>query len=85
MEIYIKMDDPSSTQKTESDKQQEDSPDFLQGDFLNVSDVFSAIRIRRNFSSNNEMDKFLLDYGFNFLPYFGGVLYVIYYFGTIIN
>lgn len=42
-----------------------------------VGDVFPTFRIRRAFCCNNEMDRFFLDYGCNFLPAFGAILYLL--------
>lgn len=45
---------------------------------------FSSIWIRRYFRTDNEMDRILLDYGFNFLPYIGMFFYVILFFSKIV-
>lgn len=41
------------------------------------SDVLQPSRIRRFIQSSHGLDRFLLDYGFNILPYFGFVIYLI--------
>jgi hypothetical protein len=45
---------------------------------FNASNIFSAFWIRCLIRSNNEMDRFLLDYGFNFLLYFGSILWLLF-------
>lgn len=44
-----------------------------------ISNFFQSFRIRRSFRTDNEMDRFLLDYGFNFLPSFSAVLWIIFF------
>lgn len=44
---------------------------------LNGSDVFQSSRIRRVIQGSNGLDRFLLDYGFNILPYFSFIIYLI--------
>lgn len=39
---------------------------------------FSTIWLRWSVRGNNEMDRFLLDYGLNFLPYIGIILYSVF-------
>jgi hypothetical protein len=39
---------------------------------------FSAIRIRWTVRNDNELNRFLLDYGCNFLPYIGFISYIIF-------
>ena len=51
--------------------------------FIIPFQFFSSIWVRCPFSNDNEMDRFLLDYGRNFLPYFGSVFYIIYFITTI--
>ncbi len=46
--------------------------------YFNAGNIFSAIWIRRTFRTSNEVDRFLLDYGFNFLLYFGILLWVLF-------
>jgi hypothetical protein len=41
--------------------------------------VFPAVRIRRAISYNNEINTFLLDYGFYFLLPFGTLLYAAFF------
>jgi hypothetical protein len=43
----------------------------------NVSDIFQPTRVRCSIRICDEIDGFLLDYGFNFLPYFSGIIYAI--------
>ena len=45
---------------------------------FNAGNIFSAIWIRRTFRTSNEVDRFLLDYGFNFLLYFGILLWMLF-------
>lgn len=44
----------------------------------NVGYVFSTFWLRRTFRIDNEVDRFLLDYGFNFLLYFGIFLWCLF-------
>jgi hypothetical protein len=46
--------------------------------YFNAGNIFFAFWIRRPFRANNEIDRFLLDYGFNFLLYFGILLWVLF-------
>ena len=43
-----------------------------------VSNVFQSIRVRCTFQINDGFDRFLLDYGRNFLWRFGSVLWFIF-------
>jgi hypothetical protein len=47
--------------------------------FVNVINVLSTFWVRYNICDNNEYDRILLNYRSNFLPYFGGILYLIYF------
>lgn len=40
--------------------------------------VLQSVRVRRSVCSNNEMDRVLLDYGFNFLLPFGIILWIVF-------
>lgn len=40
--------------------------------------VLQSVRVRRSIRHNNEMDRVLLDYGFNFLLPFGVILWVVF-------
>jgi hypothetical protein len=62
--VKIENMDPDSLLK--SGKQQQNS-DHL----LDAEHVLPAFRLRCAVSVDNEMDRFLLDYGHNFLPYIG--------------
>jgi hypothetical protein len=44
----------------------------------NGSNVFQSSWIRRVVQTNNDLDRFLLDYGFTFLPSCGVVSWVIF-------
>lgn len=46
---------------------------------LNGRNVFSTVWIRRAFYDHNEIDKFLLDYGFYFLLPVGSLLYTTFF------
>lgn len=63
------MDGDSSTEKNK--KKTSD-------DVLNFSHVLQPIRVRRSVPSDNELDRVLLGYGFNFLLPFGAVLWVLF-------
>ena len=43
----------------------------------NASDIFQSARLRRSIQVRNGLDRFLLDYGFNFLPYISLLFYII--------
>lgn len=43
----------------------------------NASYVFLPIWLRSIIQINNELDRFLLDYGFNILPYIGIFFYML--------
>ena len=44
----------------------------------NPRNVLQSVRVRRSVRVNNEVDRVLLDYGFNFLLPFGVVLWIIF-------
>ena len=44
----------------------------------NFSDILQPIRVRHSVSPDNELDRVLLDYGFNFLLPFGAVLWIVF-------
>jgi hypothetical protein len=44
----------------------------------NDSNVLQPFWVRRAFCVGNEMDRFLLDYGFNFLLPFGAFLWLVF-------
>ncbi len=44
----------------------------------NISDFFQSLGFRCPLRSDNEMDRVLLDYGFNFLPSFSVILWTIF-------
>jgi hypothetical protein len=44
----------------------------------NTSNVLQSVRVRRSVRVNYEMDRVLLDYGFNFLLPFGVVLWIVF-------
>lgn len=46
---------------------------------LNFSNIFQPVWIRRSISTNNELDRVLLDYGFNFLLPFGLLLWIVFF------
>jgi hypothetical protein len=43
-----------------------------------TGNVLQSVRVRRSVRVNNEMDRVLLDYGFNFLFPFGLFLWIIF-------
>jgi hypothetical protein len=43
-----------------------------------TGNVLQSVRVRRSVRVNNEMDRVLLDYGFNFLLPFGVVLWIVF-------
>jgi hypothetical protein len=44
----------------------------------NVMHVLQPIRVRHTFQSYNGIDRFLLDYGYNFLPYITVISWIIF-------
>lgn len=50
----------------------------ISGSMSNTSHILQSTRVRRTVCSNNEVDRVLLDYGFNFLLPFGVVLWVVF-------
>jgi len=44
---------------------------------LNGSDVFQPSRVRRLIQGSDGLDRFLLDYGYNFLPRFSFIIWII--------
>ena len=42
-----------------------------------VGDILQPFGVRCSIRVCNEIDRFLLDYGFNFLPYISFVIYII--------
>jgi hypothetical protein len=44
----------------------------------NASDIFQPARLRRSIQVRNGLDRFLLDYGFNFLPYISVAIWIIF-------
>lgn len=47
-------------------------------DEFNPRNVLQSVRVRRSVCTNNEVDRVLLDYGFNFLLPFGIVLWIVF-------
>jgi hypothetical protein len=45
---------------------------------LSPSNVLQSVGVRRSVRSDNEMDRVLLDYGFNFLLPFGIFLWIVF-------
>jgi hypothetical protein len=43
-----------------------------------ASDIFQSARLRRSIQVHNGLDRFLLDYGFNFLPYISVAIWIIF-------
>jgi hypothetical protein len=46
---------------------------------FNFGDVFQSVRVRRSFQRGNDIDRFLLDYGYNFLPYIAIISWIIFF------
>lgn len=44
-----------------------------------VSNVFQSTRLRRTIQSSVRLDRFLLDYGFNFLPHLSVIIWIIFF------
>jgi len=45
---------------------------------VNGRNIFLPIWLRPFVQINNELDRFLLDYGFNILPYIGIIIYMLF-------
>jgi hypothetical protein len=43
-----------------------------------ASNIFQSARLRRSIQVHNGLDRFLLDYGFNFLPYVSVAIWIIF-------
>lgn len=56
----------------------------ISGCLFNIGNLLQSFRIRRTVCSNDEIDRVLLDYGFNFLLPFGVVLWVVFLVTTFI-
>ena len=50
----------------------------ISGGMSNTGHVLQSTRVRRSVCPNDEIDRVLLDYGFNFLLPFGGVLWIVF-------
>ena len=48
---------------------------------VDAGDLLQPARFRRAIQSSNGLDRFLLDYGYNFLPYIAGVIYIVFLLG----
>jgi len=46
-------------------------------DCVDVGDIFQPFRVRCSIRVCNEIDRFLLDYGCNFLPYISFIIYIL--------
>lgn len=44
---------------------------------VNVGNILQPTRVRCSICLCNEIDRFLLDYGYNFLPYISTAIYII--------
>lgn len=51
----------------------------FKGYLTNVINVLSTFWVRCDICNNNEYDRILFNYRSNFLPYFGTLLYLIYF------
>jgi hypothetical protein len=51
--------------------------DLNRDNCTDVSNIFQPTGVRCFICLHNEIDGFLLDYGFNFLPYLSGIIYCI--------
>lgn len=65
--------DPDSCINSEKQEQNSDN-------MPNAGHLFSSIGVRCTIFTNNELDKFLLDYGFNFLPVVSIVSWILFLF-----
>jgi len=48
---------------------------------VDACDLLQPARFRRAIQSSNGLDRFLLDYGYNFLPYVAIIIYSIFLLG----
>ena len=60
---------PSIKSRTENDKTK------ISNNMSNVGDVFQPLWIRRYSDNVDEVNRFLLGYGYNFLPYISFIIY----------
>jgi hypothetical protein len=42
-----------------------------------VGNILQPLRVRCSICVCDEIDRFLLDYGFNFLPYISSIIYIV--------
>lgn len=70
--------DPDGDTQIKSIKRQGEENSFFQRYFHNASNVFFTLWLRWTLRDDNELDRFLLDYRRNFLPYFGIIFYLVY-------
>ena len=61
----------------DGDSKRQNKKSTLGNDSANAGDLLQPARVRCSICLYNEIDRFLLDYGFNFLPYFSILLYTI--------
>jgi hypothetical protein len=63
----------------ESDSKRKKNKKKISGRVSNSGDIFQSFRVRRSIPFDYELDRVLLDYGFNFLLPFGIFLWVIFF------
>ena len=61
----------------DGDSKRQNKKSTLGNDSADAGDLFQPTGVRCPIRLCNEIDRFLLDYGFNFLPYFSIILYFI--------
>ena len=61
----------------DGDSKRQNKKDSRGNHIVNAGNVFQSIRVRCTIRLCNEINGFLLDYGFNFLPYISILIYGI--------
>ena len=61
----------------DGDSKRQDNKDSLGNHSVNAGNVFQSTGIRCSIRLCNEINGFLLDYGFNFLPYLSMLIYSV--------
>ena len=62
----------------EGDSTQKENKKEISGHLSDIGDLLQSVGVRRLVCSNHEVDRVLLDYGFNFLLPFGMFLWVLF-------
>lgn len=68
------MDDSSGHREYKEDKRERKN----QNRSINVRDVLQPIRVRCDIRNNNEINRFLLDYGYNYVLPGGFIFWIVF-------